>query len=126
MGLAMSMAGTLTPAQAAQLSGISRWTIVRAVQSGQLKAHRNNRGHWLVERDAFEAWCSARGAQGALSVRPGADAPPAPSDLAAELRGAIVERDQLRERLAEAQADRDAWRALAQRSWWARWFGGAK
>lgn len=138
----------LTPAQAAQSAGVSRWAILRAIKSLKLQAKRDNRNNWRIAPDDLAAWCAA---QGAHSVRDGAVAQVAAQAdsveiavlrerlAASDARAAALEteRDGLRDRLAAAtaradaaersrdvaEADRDAWRAMAEklaarRRWW--------
>lgn len=50
------MSELLSPAQAAIRSGVSRWTIVRALKSNEIKGHRNNQGHWKIEADSLDEW----------------------------------------------------------------------
>lgn len=116
-------AAPLSPAQAAHRSGVSRWTISRALKAGELRGQRDNLGAWRIEPEDLDAWAAHR----AAAVRPSASAPPAaPAAETAELRVALAraeaEASGLRERLADLAADRDAWRAQAQelagRRWW--------
>jgi excisionase family DNA binding protein len=116
-------AAPLSPAQAAHRSGVSRWTISRALKAGELRGQRDNLGAWRIEPDELDAWAAHR----AASVRPSASAPPtAPPAETAELRVSLARAEAevsgLRERLADLTADRDAWRAqaqeLASRRWW--------
>lgn len=122
----------MSPAQAAQVAGVSRWSILRAIKSLKLKAKRDNRNGWRIAPDDLAEWCAA---QGAHSVRDSADAQViAQVDMVAELRERLTEaerraavaetRADAAERardLAEAQAE--AWRAMAdklaaRRRWW--------
>lgn len=136
----------MSPAQAAQVAGVSRWSILRAIKSLKLKAQRDNRNGWRIAPDDLAAWCAA---QGAHMVRDSASAQAiAHVDAVAELRERLAasetraaalesERDSLREKLADANlraavaaaraesngADRDQWRAMAEklaarRRWW--------
>ena len=109
----------LTPAAAAQVVGVSRWAIMRAIKGHKLKAQRNNRNHWQIAQDDLAAWC-------AHSVR---TAHTAHIDASAELRAnlaAETARADAAERAREqAEADRDRWQAMAEklaerprRRWW--------
>lgn len=114
----------LTPAQAAQAAGVSRWAIMRAIKSMKLRAIRDNRNFWSIAPDDLADWCTA---QGVHTVRTGADILPAhPSDIAelSELRSSLAASRAAAELLAvrleaansradAAQADRDHWRDLA-------------
>jgi excisionase family DNA binding protein len=51
-----SVSDLISPAQAAARSGVSRWTIVRALKSNQIKGHRNNQGHWKIDSDSLSDW----------------------------------------------------------------------
>jgi len=123
-------AAHMSPAQAAQAAGVSRWAVLRAIKSQRLKAIRDNRNNWRISPDDLAAWCAA---QGAHTVRDSAAAQ-APAHLYDA--GDLIE---LRENLAranaradaaerardQAEADRDHWRAMAEkladaprRRWW--------
>lgn len=122
----------MSPAQAAQVAGVSRWSILRAIKSFKLKAKRDNRNGWRIAPDDLAEWCAA---QGAHRVHDSADTQDtAQLDAVAELRERLAEaerraavsdaRAEAAERardLAEAQAE--AWRAIADklaapRRWW--------
>jgi excisionase family DNA binding protein len=140
------MGDVLTPQQAAHRAGVSRRTVARALADRSLPGIRDNLDRWRIDADAVDDWAARRSAP--IGVASGhamaGDAPAQPDAHAAELAGLRAERDGLRaqleterserereraaaaERLAEVAADRDAWRALAGRSWWERWFGGRR
>lgn len=125
----------LTATQAAQVAGVSRWAVHRAIKSMSLKAVRDNRNNWRIASDDLAAWCAATVAPqlraqlpAQLSAQSGlpdaralfevesrrAEARAAAAE--AEARAAIRARDQ-------AEADRDHWRAMAEslaarRRWW--------
>jgi len=120
----------MSPAQAAQVAGVSRWAVLRAIKAQRLKAIRDNRNNWLITPDDLATWCAA---QGAHSVRDSATA-----QVAAQ-GGDVAELVELRENLAranaraeaaerardQAESDRDHWRAMAEkladaprRRWW--------
>lgn len=48
----------MSPAQAAQAAGVSRWTIMRAIKSQKLKAIRDNRNQWRIAAPDLEMWRS--------------------------------------------------------------------
>lgn len=116
----------MSPAQAAQAVGLSRWSILRAIKSLKLKAQRDNRGNWRIAPDDLAAWCAA---QGAHIVRPGAAAQ-AEAEAVAVLRerlaGLTVRAEAAERARDQAEAERDEWRAMAQklsddgqrRRWW--------
>ena len=108
----------LSPAQAAQAASVSRWTIMRAIKSHELKAFRDNKNHWKIDPDELDRWSAStvRTVEAAHPMHTSTDTPEALIKVAA----LEAENGQLRQRLQEAQADRDAWRGMAQkrRSWW--------
>ena len=55
------MSEFISPAQAAKISGVSRWTIVRALKNLEIEAHRNNRGHWAIDQGSLKEWLNAQG-----------------------------------------------------------------
>lgn len=115
----------MTPAQAAQVAGVSRWAILRAIKSLKLQAKRDNRNNWRIAPDDLVAW---RAAQGAHSVRDGAAGQGAAQvDAVADLRerlAAETARADAAERARDhAEAQADAWRGMAERlsarrRWW--------
>lgn len=99
-----------------------------------LKAVRDNRNVWRIAPDDVAAWCAATVAQ---PLRTQGDAQAETADVRDRLAVLEAERDGLREKLADAnlraavaaaraeaaEADRDHWRALAdklaaRRRWW--------
>ena len=116
----------LTTAQAAQAAQVSRPTISRALKSGELHGLRDNSGAWRIKRTDLDTWLVAR-----ASVQPerrSHNAHAQHPDYHEHLEQARDElakaREQIArlegqaiahaERLADALADRDAWRAQAQ------------
>lgn len=57
----------ISPAQAAQVAGVSRRTITRAISAQSLRATRDNRNQWRITPEDLEAWISAQPAQWAPS-----------------------------------------------------------
>ena len=110
-----TLSAHLSPAQAADRVGVSRWTVMRALKSGALEGRRDNRNHWRLDPEKVDAWAAEHSAHNV----PAQDAhtPDAHAMEVAELR---VENRHLRERLDEMKNDRDAWRDFAQRPWWQR------
>lgn len=103
----------MSPAQAAQAANVSRRTIMRAIERHELKASRDNRNRWKISRSDFDKWANAHCT---LSEYAQSDARTLPtSDMAISLARAEAERDGLKTQLTEAKADRDHWRALAER-----------
>lgn len=114
----------LSPAQAAQVAGVSRWTILRAIKSQQLQALRDNRNNWQISRQDLETWRAHTVQAQALAPL---DAPPAQADAEASALRAALAGETARATAAErardqAEADRDHWRdvarTLARRSIW--------
>lgn len=98
----------ISPADAAQIAGVSRWTIMRAINSQQLKAMRDNRNHWKIAPDDLEAWRPH-------SVQAHQSAHPDDSATIREKLAAQTARADAAERARDqAEADRDAWREQAQ------------
>jgi len=103
----------ISPAQAAQLKNVSRRTIMRAIESHELRAFRDNRNHWKIDPQALDKWADA---QRALTGHDHAKTPTLPTpDLAVSLARVEAERDALREQLEQVKDDRDHWRRMAER-----------
>ena len=103
----------MSPAQAAQAAGVSRWTIMRAINSHKLKAHRDNRNNWQVSNEDLDQWW-------AHSVRQQQNAPPsAHPDVSPELReklaGETARADAAERARDQAELDRDRWREIAEK-----------
>lgn len=130
MSEALHTLSHMSPAQAAQASEVSRWTIMRAIKSHDLQATRDNRNQWRITPDALQAWK-------AHTVRTPSDLhTPHTQETVTELREklatetaradvaeAILAHE--RKALAATESDRDSWRAMAERlsdrprrSWW--------
>lgn len=124
----------MSPAQAAQVANVSRWTIMRAIKSHDLKASRDNRNQWRITADALEAW-KAHTVRTPLNPHT-SHTQETVQETVAELREKLaaetVRADvaeailaQERKALAATETDRDSWRAMAEkladrprRSWW--------
>jgi len=113
---------TISPAHAAQSKNVSRRTIMRAIETLELKAVRDNRNRWKIDPQDLDGWA---GAQWAPSGHTHTNLPT--SDLEAKLAVAEAQRDAAREQLAGVRQDRDRWREMAEkladkprRSWWWR------
>lgn len=108
----------LSPAQAAQVAGVSRWTIMRAIKDQILLAKRDNRNNWCIDTDDLDRWraSTVRTVDSAHALHTQNDT----SETLVKVASLEAENGQLRERLLEVQSDRDAWREMAQkrRSWW--------
>ena len=118
----------MSPAQAAQVAGVSRWTIMRAIKVQELQAIRDNRNHWQIAPDALDRWrtSTVRTPDAAHTHQ---DSPETLAKLAAETAradGAEALLSREREALDEMRADRDAWKQQAtalltappRRRWW--------
>ncbi|MGY8607749.1 helix-turn-helix domain-containing protein [Gluconobacter cerinus] len=123
----------LSPAQAAQVANVSRWTIMRAIKSADLQAFRDNKNQWRIKTDDLNAWLRTHPAQCAHTVRGESDAHPQhtpahPSPITQdtlELVRVKAELEAERTLRATIEVDRDNWRNLAQkltetskRKWW--------
>lgn len=107
----------MSPAQAAQVAGVSRWTIMRAIKSQELQAIRDNRNHWRIAPDALDRWraYTVRTPDAVHTLPSYQDSPEILAKLAAETARADA-----------AEADRDAWRSMAEKladrpkqgGWW--------
>jgi excisionase family DNA binding protein len=113
----------MSPAHAAQSINVSRRTIMRAIQTLELKAIRDNRNHWKIDPQDLDKWADT---QFVPSEHAHSNLPTTPtSDLSSKLAVAEAQRDAAREQLAGVQEDRDSWRQMAEkladkprRSWW--------
>ena len=110
-----TMSKTISPAQAATLAKVSRWTVLRAVKIGEIKAHRDNRNHWQISASSLDEWCKKRAlhSEGAHVVAH----PDAQANQEEIIRVAKLETENhfLKEQIVELKQDRDAWRDQAQR-----------
>ena len=111
----------MSPAQAAAAAGTSRWSVMRAINAGDLMASRDNRNVWRITPEALAAWLSrhsAHCAAAAALVEPAVTpaVPAHPNDTArAEVETLRISLAVATTRAEAAEADRDAWRAHAER-----------
>ena len=114
-------AQTITPADVARRAGVSRPTVSRALKSGDLRGVRDNFGQWRITEADADAWAATRS-----PVHPEQRANIVPAQaldgLNAQLEHAKIalvaseaRAEVLAARLADAQSDRDAWKAQAER-----------
>ena len=114
----------LSPQEAAARAKVSRRTIMRAVEAGELAARRDNRNRWNIALEDLDTWVDAQCAPS--GQRPPDAHPPAHSaaqdGTALALAAAQATIAQLELRLTErdalvraAEAERDRWRAMAER-----------
>jgi len=120
----------MSPAQAAHVANVSRWTIMRAIKSQDLQAFRDNKNQWKIRPDDLKVWISAHSAQSAHTVQEERDAPPTVyldpiTQDTLELVHVKAELEAEKTLRAAIEADRDQWRSLAQklvetrsRKWW--------
>ena len=121
---------TLSPREAARIAKVGKSTIMRAIEAAHLEARRDNRNQWRIEHSALD-WTMDRPGPDRYSStdrtkadrdspmdRPRADW----STLADDLDKARLTIAQMEARLEEraalvraAEADRDRWRALAEK-----------
>jgi excisionase family DNA binding protein len=99
----------MTPAQAAQAANVSRWTIMRAINTHKLKAHRDNRNRWQIATSELAAHFPH-------SVRTSANAHPDETPELREKLGRETARADAAERARDqAEQERDRWQAMAER-----------
>ena len=98
----------MSPAQAAQWAQVSRRSIMRAIQTQELQARRDNKNRWKIDPEDLDKWARA---QWAPSGHAQSDAPTLPSQDALDLAAARAEIGQLRERLDDADRERSRERA---------------
>ena len=122
---------TLSPREAARIAKVGKSTIMRAVKANQLEARRDNRNQWRIERSALDRWTMERPDSDRDTptgwAEPDRDSPMSRagadwSTLADDLDTARLTIAQMEARLEEraalvraAEADRDRWRALAEK-----------
>lgn len=109
----------MTLTEAARATGRDKSTIRRAVKSGLISGTRDAFGVWMVEpAELHRIYPPAESTSGAeVGVNSHAAADSAQTDaLVAELRAMIADLRQGRDAaLADLRAERDAWRAQAER-----------
>lgn len=153
----------LSLGQAAKLANTSKTSLTRAIKSGKLSATRHDDGSYAIDPSelarVFEVFPDTpvtgnAGGDVVSRVTPSRDREVTPVTLRdpelasrlavaeAELNGARALLAEVRDRLSEAQSDRDDWRQKAessaereralltdqrkpQASWWRRWRGAA-
>jgi excisionase family DNA binding protein len=99
---------SMSPAQAAQTLGVSRMTIIRAIKANELTAFRDNRNNWQIAPENLQAWANVH-----------AQISEQKPTVISHVQGEV---DVLKERLSAvtaraeaAEADRDAWRSMAEK-----------
>lgn len=121
----------LSPREAARIANVGKSTIMRAIEATQLEARRDNRNQWRIERSALDRWTMDRPGPDRDSptdrVKADRDSPLGRtgadwSTLVDDMNKARLTIAQMEARLEEraalvraAEADRDRWRALAEK-----------
>lgn len=114
----------MSPAQAAQQAGVSRWTVMRAINSQELKAFRDNKNQWKIAPEDLLGWRSS-------TERTGEDVHTLHTsqvldelgDLREKLATAIGRAEAAERARDQAEIDRDRWYELAMKPWWKRLIG---
>lgn len=122
---------TLSPREAARIAKVGKSTIMRAIEATHLEARRDNRNQWRIERTALDRWTMDRTGSDRESPtdRTKSDRDSATgrteadwSTLTNDLDRARLTIAQMEVRIEEraalvrvAEADRDRWRALAEK-----------
>lgn len=120
----------ISPAKAANIAGVSRTVVSRALTSGELIGVKKNSGHWAIENSDILDWMERTITR---AERKPATPAPTPSQiemeaLQTELKGEIAAGQEAREGLSAAnarlavldetvstlKADRDAWQRQAE------------
>ena len=98
---------SITPGQAAELTGKHRSTIIRAIEKGSLSAARDEGGHYLIDPAELERAYGSLRIPGARDVAERHDAPDL--HVAALTREVELLRDMLAEVRATSDRDRRTW-----------------
>lgn len=118
----------MSPAAAAKKAGVSRSLISREIKNGTLQATLKNNGHHAIDQDDLQDWMDRR-TERAPAPEPSAPDPvtrPADPDRIEALTHELATTKEALARLegraeataarvADLTADRDAWRAQAER-----------
>ena len=99
---------------------------MRAIESHDLHAVRNNKNQWKIDPSDLDKWASAQCAPNDHAHEEATTLPTiTPNENAVDLAVAKAQISHLQERLNAAEADRDRWQAMAEkladqprRSWW--------
>lgn len=97
----------MSPAQAAQAAGVSRWTIMRAIKSHDLPAHRDNRNQWKITAEDLRDWRSHT--VRTLDEMHTSHTTEEELELRAKLAAETVRADSAERAREQAEADRDRW-----------------
>lgn len=91
-----------SPQKAAEIAGVSRRTIMVAIETKAMKASRNNRNHWQISDEDLQAWMASRSPQ----VKPTPSDTSTDTTTEADLIVALME-EQLKSAQAEAAGYRE-------------------
>lgn len=107
----------MSPAQAAQVLKVSRRTIMRAIDSRELIALRDNKNHWKIREDDLRAWASAQCAPSEQVPTTPTSVPTnnLPDDSVVELATLRTENRFLLERIASLEEEKNEWKDLANK-----------
>lgn len=120
----------MSPAQAAQVANVSRWTIMRAIKSQSLQAFRDNKNQWRIKTEDLTKWLLSQPAQCAHHTQEDENPLPThtnahPSQETLELVRIKAELEAEKMLRKTIETDRDHWRDIAQkltekrsRKWW--------
>lgn len=110
---------TLSPQEAATRARCGRTSIMRALQSGQLRGSRDNEGRWQIEPEALDDWLSMRRSPDRQSPRLSTGQLVTTNvdtqETLTRLAVAEARVEMLTVQIEELRQDRDAWRAQAER-----------
>ena len=103
--------------QAADLAGVSKSTILRAIQKGRLSAARTDDGGYAIDPSEVQRVYGDRTAQQSGNDAKGQDAPgDAPAALRAEIDGLKAMVELMRDQLDDVKTQRDGWQKQAENS----------
>lgn len=107
----------MSPAQAAQVLKVSRRTIMRAIDSRELTALRDNKNHWKIREDDLMAWASAQCSPSEqMPIKPtSVPTNNLPDDSIVELATLRTENRFLLERIASLEEEKNEWKDLANK-----------
>ncbi|MBQ4827533.1 helix-turn-helix domain-containing protein [Leisingera sp. HS039] len=99
----------ISPQKAAERAGVSRRTIMVAIEGKSLKAQRNNRNHWQIDPEDLKTWIESRGGKPDLASLDVSVPPTEPTvevaRLTEQLRAAEDRITDLETRLEKKDAD---------------------
>jgi len=96
---------------------------MRAIEAGELSARRDNRNQWQIEAESLAHWAPNGPAQDGAQCLPTPERLPDMINTDMLIQSLRDLADAERRRADAAETDRDAWKSMAQRSWWSRLVG---